>query len=122
MNVFGDHHERWEAPLAFWREPDCEAQWREGVTRIVDGAETSRLVTVMTGPGAGQLAQFWTLYRFGEEVAVHEQLWLESEQGLLDPAKLYDVAGRYGKSLSKDGTPPSEWRLSLSDLRDWLRS
>jgi CdiI N-terminal domain len=124
MTVLGDHRDRSEAPLEFWREPDYEAQWREGVERIADGAEASCLVTVMNEPGAGRRAQFSALYRFDEEVAVHEILWLP-DRGSLDPEAIYESVPRYCADFETETAeqmPVSEWRLPQSALRDWLRA
>ena len=79
----------------------------------------------MNEPGAGELAQFWTLYGFGEDVAVHEQLWPESEFGPLYPDAIYEALGTYEAAFeteSGERMPASEWRLPLSDFRDWLRA
>jgi CdiI N-terminal domain len=50
------HAERFAAPLYYWDESDYEEQWRQGVERLVGGADTSCLVTWMHDPVDDRLA------------------------------------------------------------------
>lgn len=120
--VLAEAEERWEAPLHYWRESDYEAQWRDGAERIVSGAEVSCLVTISNEPNDAQILQWWELYRLGDEVAVHEALWIASELGPLDPAAAYDALDNKYGATTDDGTSVSEWRLPVNDFKDWLQA
>ena len=119
FTILGDDAERFAAPLGYWDEDAYKAQWKQGVQRLVDGAETSCLITRMEEPGDGQVAQFWELYRLDDEiVAVHDRLWVPDFGGL-QPGAVYEAVEPYRRE-SEDGVLLSEWRLPLSDFADYL--
>ena len=118
--MLDDDRDWFDAPLSFWREGDYEAQWREGVERLIAGAEASALVTRMEDPADEQILQFWALYRLDETVAVHEHLWVP-EFGRLKPEEIYGAVRSY-QPESNDGEQVSEWRLPVSDFAAYLSS
>ena len=118
VTVLGHDRDCFDAPLSFWREGDYEAQWREGVERLVAGAESSALVTRMEDPDDEQILRFWALYRLDQSVAVHEQLWVP-EFGRLQPEEVYGAVGSY-RAENDDGHQVSEWRLPVADFADYL--
>jgi CdiI N-terminal domain len=117
FTILGRDAERFAAPLYFWDESAYERQWRDGVERLVGGADTSCLVTVMHDPMDDQTAQWWELYRLGDTVAVHERLSVP-DFGPLDPEAIYDEVGPY-RPENDEGHTVSEWRLPLGDFADY---
>jgi hypothetical protein len=119
FTILGRHAERFAAPLYYWDESDYQEQWRQGVERLVGGADTSCLVTRMHDPADDQLAQWWELYRLGDTVAVHARLWVP-DFGPLDPGTIYDMVGPYRRGDEEGGQKVSEWRLPLGAFADYL--
>jgi CdiI N-terminal domain len=121
LTVMDDYESRIAAPLHVWSEADYEAQWTEGVERLLSGAESSCLVRRMEDPASGdQTVHFWTLYRSDDEsVAVHDTAyWAQSHGGPLDPGLIYEAVPPF--TTSHDGLPPLESRIDTADLASWL--
>jgi hypothetical protein len=119
FTILGRHAERFAAPLYYWDESNYEKQCRQGVERLLGGADTSCLVTWMHDPVDDQLAQWWELYRLGDTVAVHERLWVP-DLGPLDPGTIYDTVEPYRRGDEEGGQKVSEWRLPLGAFADFL--
>ncbi|HEV7387565.1 MAG TPA: hypothetical protein VGN73_03030 [Gemmatimonadaceae bacterium] len=101
--------------LRHWTIPEYEAQWREGIWRLLEGASSSALMTAYAGP-YGHMHHMWALWR--------EQSWLYVQQhavinGDLDhpfvPDSPYDYVGARIEA-SKYELPIPEWRVSLTDI------
>jgi CdiI N-terminal domain len=80
-------------PFWFWKVPDYEQQWAQGMQRLLNGASKSCLITSLTEPTADADCAFgcwWKLYRNSDKVLVQQQLLLEDFLG-----KEFDVSGPY---------------------------
>jgi len=128
--VLGDDERGFRAPLSCWREQDYEAQWRDGVERLVAGAESSALVVEWDYPADEQWVMFFPLFRLdGTTVAVQKRLWpgitsfwqrrVLRRSFRLQPEEIYGVVGSYSAE-TEDGDPMWEVRLPLSDFADYL--
>ena len=130
VTVLGDVEKGFRAPLSFWREQDYEAQWREGIERLVAGAESSALVVEWDYPADEQFVMFFPLFLLdGPTVAVQKRLWLSEfdsfwrrrvlRRGRLQPGEIYGIVGSYSPE-TEDGEPVWEVRLPLSVFADYV--
>jgi hypothetical protein len=112
--VLGSCAEDFLAPLGPWQRADYERQWIEAARRLLGPPARAGFFTAA-------FRFWWVMWREGEEVIVHEELLTpERLTGLTDWRNApYQLIGAY-RATSHDGTPISEWRLSVADLRDFL--
>ena len=94
----GTHDERFRSDLRVWRKADYERQWRQGVARLLSGAESSVLVTSFAAPDPDGGLQFIPMWREGGTVYVGEAR--EVTEPLPEP---FDVATVY--ELVEDRVP-----------------
>jgi hypothetical protein len=114
--VLDDFVERFETPLTFWDADRYESQWRQGIDRLLAGAQKSCLITSMLEPKYEHFGTWWVLYRDGQRVVVQNQLLLLDVIGSdFDPDQPYAFI-RDRISLSADGEPISEWLLNFNDI------
>jgi hypothetical protein len=115
----GADSEEFAADLAVWAPSDYEAQWREGIARLVAGERSSALVTSYAGPDAAVHAM-WPMWRVGAQVVLHEHLVPgEAIRGPAVTSCFYDAVGER-RTHSDAGEPISEWTVSLSEILAFL--
>jgi hypothetical protein len=118
--VLGSYRETFESPLHMWRRGGYERHWALAVRRLVDGAETTALITELYDPVTANFIKWWPAYRFGEEVRFHNQLlFMESLGSPLDPADVYRHVPPYAQT-NEDGDRISEWSVPLASLQRFL--
>jgi hypothetical protein len=111
--TIGDFTETFLAPLDFWNREDYERQWMEAARRLLDGADRTGFFTEARW-------RWWTMWLEGDEVIVHEQILVpEALIEPLDPTDPYHQIG-VRRAHSEDGEPISEWRLAVSDIREFV--
>jgi len=116
--TLGDYWELFLASLSLWTRADYERQWREAATRLVAGETRSAFCT-------SALQFWWVMWRDGSEIRVHEELLtperLASVGAVHDTRRApYELIRPYA-SVTDDGHPISEWRLSVTDIENFLR-
>ena len=114
------HVERFESPTYLWPVERYERQWLQAAERLVAGAPTSAFFTAVHAPDDTELHRWWVMYREGDAVHVQEQLLLINDVPaplvLSDPYRAIRPRNR----RSDDGSPISEWRLAIEDLREFV--
>ena len=112
-----DFVENFESPLTFWDAAHYEQQWKDGIARLLKGAQRSCVITSIVDPQneADCFGVWWTLYRDGEYVVAHNQLLLTEVLGRFDPENPYEFIPARA-SVSPDGEPISEWRVRLDGI------
>jgi hypothetical protein len=114
-----DFVETFEIPLAFWSVDRYENQWREGIDRLLNGAVKSCLITSMLDSRSEVFGVWWTLYREGNHVVVHNGLLLSDVHGKnFNPDEPYEAIPDR-RSFSDDGTPVSEWFVDFHKIRPY---
>jgi hypothetical protein len=101
--------------LRHWPISEYKRQWREGIWRILEGAQSSALMTAYTGPG-GHVHHMWALWREGTGLYVQQHAVVSAE--LDHPFVPHNPYAYIGTRIeaSKHGLPIPEWRIALSDI------
>jgi hypothetical protein len=101
--------------LRHWTIADYEAQWREGIWRILEGAATSALMTAYAGP-TGHMHHMWALWREDKSLFVQQHAVMNGD--LDHPFVAHNPYAYVGTRIaaSKYELPFPEWRVNLSDI------
>jgi hypothetical protein len=105
------------APLGVWDAAQYEAQWRDGIGRIVSGETPSSIVTRLYATTDGSYAgEWWPMWRERETAVFQNQLILSETIPEFDLLDLY---------ASLEPTRPaeefvSEWRVAIELLQRFL--
>ena len=117
----GEFSERFISCLSFWSKERYQAQWKDAVTRIVQGEPVSALVTDLSDPTKSNYLFWWPIYRKGKTVIIHNQiLFMNQIEGIFNPDNPYQHVGPR-EILSSDGTLISEWFTTIENLQGFLR-
>src|SRR6476659_7119791 len=76
--VVGDARMCFLVDLTHWGMSDYQAQWRDGVTRLLQGAQSTALMSAYRGPGESAHTM-WALWRKEAYVFVQEHSVLRAE-------------------------------------------
>jgi hypothetical protein len=117
-----DHDEYFESVLGFWGADDYERSWSVGLRRVLAGETTSCLATSVTNPPTANFVEVWPLYREGNDVYVQNCLiFLDQLSHEFDAdAPWESVSPR--ETVDEDGQVISEWKVNLTDIREFLRT
>ena len=115
--VLDDFSEAFPIPLSFWTKAQYEAQWREGLRRIVRNVSPSCLITGMHDPSTANFIFCWEMWRQGREILFYvSTIFLEEHREHFDPNNPYGVILEYS-NVTDDGVKGSEWTVSVEDIR-----
>lgn len=118
----GKDDEYFESVLGFWAAYDYEHSWSVGLDRLLAGESTSCLATSITNPSSANFVEVWPLYREGNDVYVQNCLiFLDQLSHEFDPDAPWDSVGPRSV-VDEDGQAISEWKVNLSDIREFLES
>ncbi len=113
--TIGRFSERFSSGIGFWKRKDYEAQWTEGVARLLQGYRRSALITDISRPPTANFFVWWPMWREGEVVFVQNHLFLMSRlRGPFHLANPYVHVGRR-RTESSEGRI-SEWRTTIAEL------
>jgi hypothetical protein len=117
--LLDEFRERLAVPIDYWAPDDYQRHWREAVRRILVGEERSCLITGMYDPGEATFIRWWLMYLDGGSVRVQNQILFIAEEApdFQEANPFLSVPPR--TTVSEDGTPLSEWVVSLSALQEW---
>lgn len=112
--TLGAHREQFLAPIGSWQRLDYERQWLEAARRLLGEADRTGFFTV-------PYQCWWTMWRDGTQVWVHEELITTEERD----------AGPYRRTVpyhiiedrvthTEDGQLISAWMISLDDVRAFV--
>lgn len=117
--IAGGLDETFEAPIYEWGEAAYRASWRSELKRVLDGADSAVLLTLVVNPDNANWLRGYVLYRFDSCIRVQERLFFVDElDHEFDLAKPSLSAGAY-RSMNEDGVRISEWITSIADVRDF---
>ena len=120
--TLGDFSEEFVAPLVFWTADDYERQWHEAAERILNGFERSCFVAAMRESPLDGAIFLWPAYRIGDAVYVqHKLLPSELVKDNFDTLNPYAQVDKR-RTLSEDGKPISEWRVTAGDMARFLHA
>ncbi|MEV7112503.1 hypothetical protein [Streptomyces anulatus] len=117
----GDFAESFYMDLSYWSIDEYERSWRDSIQVIFDGEERdSCLIASITNPEASNFIFCWPLYRRGEGVIVQNSIiFLDELERNFDPLEPWSSV-RSRLTVDEDGNSISEWRTSVSAVRDFL--
>lgn len=120
--TLGDFRETFISVQTFWDAARYEVHWREALDRIVRDGRDSCLITSIAGPDKSHILFWWPLYRDGDSVLVQNSiLFLDDLPERFNPERPFrSVPVR--TTVSEDGDPISEWRVSVADVEAFARS
>jgi hypothetical protein len=118
----GEDCEHFGSILGFWGTDDYEESWLTALRRLVSGASISCLATSVIDPSNANFLEVWPLYREGDNVYVQNSLIFPDQLShefdpdapweSLDPRSVID----------EDGQAISEWKVNLSDIKEFLET
>jgi hypothetical protein len=113
--VIGDARTHFLLDLSHWSISSYQQQWREGISRITRGAQSSALVAAYRGPGEKPHVM-WSLWRVNGHVYVQSQVVIPEEaDAAFDPSSPYAHVGARIPS-SENGLSIPEWRCNVTEL------
>lgn len=120
--VLGTHEEHFVAHTWEWSQEDYLNQWRDGLSRALDGKH-SALITDMKTPIQSSHLVWWPLWRVDHHIVFQNQLLFFAKHQLTGPRieveLLYRLIGEH-TSFNADGVPVSEWQIPVSDVERFL--
>jgi CdiI N-terminal domain len=118
----GDDREYFQSILGFWGVDDYLQSWTEGLQRLLAGASISCLATSVIDPSNANFVEVWPLYREQSDVYVQNRLlFLDQLSHEFDPSEPWNSVDPRSV-VNEDGQRISEWRVNLSDVREFLES
>jgi hypothetical protein len=103
------------AELSHWNMRQYQNQWREGISRLLQGATSTALMGSYSGP-SGAAQQMWAMWRLDEHVYVQEHVVLGAElDAPFDPTDAYPHVGARVPT-TENALPIPEWRIEFEDL------
>jgi hypothetical protein len=118
----GDFREQFEVILEYWSRDDYVRHWDAALRQLLEGAATSALITSMSDPSSATFLFWWPAYREGDSIVFqHQALFLEELDRPFLPEEFADHIPER-TATSTDGDRVSEWRVSLSDIAEFLAS
>jgi hypothetical protein len=102
--------------LSYWGIPDYQHQWHEGISRLLQGAPSTALMTAYRGPRESAHTM-WALWREEDYVYVQEHSVLPADlDAPFDPNEPYGHVGTRVPA-AENGLPIAEWRVEIEHLR-----
>ncbi len=118
--ILGEFKETFLASLNYWSIGEYQAQWTEGLIRLVNDEGRSCLITNMFDPNIANFINWWPIYREGRKLIFHNQIYFIKKKGF-DPHNPY-VNIEERRTISETGVPISEWEISIDDINEYLRN
>ncbi|MEQ6023600.1 hypothetical protein SOM70_13585 [Streptomyces salinarius] len=120
----GEFEERFPMSLSYWSVVQYEASWRRCLGLLVEGGPdtTSCLVTSITDPANSNFLFCWPLYRSGSVIYVQNSIIFLNE---LAEEFAPDEPWRFVEprsTVDEDGQAISEWRTTVQDVEEFLRT
>ncbi|MER7078940.1 hypothetical protein [Saccharopolyspora kobensis] len=121
--VAGNLDERFESLVQYWSRSEYESSWRRQLQLLLEGGSRALLLTVAIPPERANFLRGFELYRFGEQVRVHDKMVLigrfPRKRSILVHPDRYVSSYR---SSTRGGQRISEWYTTVSEIRSFLAS
>jgi hypothetical protein len=113
--VVGDARMCFLVDLTYWGMGDYHHQWREGISRLLQGAPSTALMTAYRGPGDSAHVM-WAMWREEGLVYVQEHSVLPADlDARFDPNDPYPHIGARIPA-AESGLPIPEWHVTIEHL------
>lgn len=118
--TIGSYVERFVASTTYWDVSRYRRHWQQAITRIVQGALKSTLITSMYDPAVANFIYWWPMYRLGDTVQFQNHILFLSElETPFDPNDPFRFVPER-MIINSDGERASEWSASIADLEGSL--
>lgn len=118
--TIGSYVEHFVAAIDYWDVTYYRRHWKQALTRIVQGSETSALITSMYDPSVANFIYWWPMYRLGDTVRFQNHILFFNElQTSFDPNDPFRFVPER-TIVNMDGEHISEWSASIADLESFL--
>ena len=118
--TIGSYVERFVAAIGYWEVPHYRRHWQEAITRIIQGAPSSTLITSMYDPAVANFIYWWPMYHVGQTVQLQNHiLFLNELETPFDPDDPFRFVPER-TIINSDGEQISEWSASIADLECFL--
>jgi hypothetical protein len=117
----GDFAESFYMDLSYWSVEEYERSWRDSLQVIFGGEEgDSCLVASIANPESSSFIFCWPLYRRREDVVIQNSIiFLDELERDFNPLEPW-ASVRSRLTVDEDGNSISEWRTSVSAVREYL--
>jgi hypothetical protein len=116
----GDFQERFLASLSYWKPDDYKIHWKNGIRRIIEGADVSCLITSMYDPTTANYIFWWPMYRQGDIIIFQNQiLFLNTIRSHFDENNPYEFVGKR-RTVNEEGNDLSEWATPIQEITDFF--
>jgi hypothetical protein len=116
------YSETFIASLAYWTHEQYERHWMIALDRIVSAEGRSALITSFVEPRTEGFLLWWPLYRDGDLVYIQNHiLFFDQLSKPFSAEHFWESVGQRQIITPDEGIPISEWKTTVSDLRDCLR-
>lgn len=120
--VIGDFTEDFHASTSYWDRKKYLSQWRRGLEAIRDGSEKSAVITDMYDPATANFIFWWVMYRLGGDIYIQNHvLFMEDLDKPFSERNLHEFIPERD-TVTEEGEPISEWKVSLTDVQQALTS
>jgi CdiI N-terminal domain len=117
----GTFSEKFIASLDFWSVSDYENHWKKAILRILEGNNTSILITSLNNPTISNFYTWWPMYRIQKTIYFQNQLFflnqLRKPFDLKNPFKYVRARQTHNENAEKI----SEWVLDVNDLKEYAK-
>lgn len=118
--TLGSFIERTIADVSYWGKSQYEMQWIGAIRSVLSQTGKSALITSMRDPAVAKFIEWWPMWREGQEVILHHQLFFLDKLDM--PFDPYHSDKFVGKRFSRneDGEEISEWRVPVNAIQDFF--
>jgi hypothetical protein len=116
----GDFEEKFVVCLDYWDADKYRCQWVHGLTRLLNSAKRSCLITALPNPKTANFIVWWPIYRVDDTLYFQNQcLLLKNLKSTFDCRMPYRHVGKR-TSVNPSGDRISEWSLPIEEVRKFL--
>jgi len=120
--ILGQSRENFRSSLDRWKIADYEKQWSKAIIRLLDGAESSVLITSLPALDSNDMIELWPMWRNGDTVYIQEEpLFSLEARNSFDSDNPYIYVGAHLTEL-EDGRRISQWVVPLQNFAEFLRN
>jgi hypothetical protein len=121
--LLGDlDEEAFHAPISYWTRLNYEQHWRDGLLRILSGAESSCLITLMYDPRLANFINWWPMYRVDDLVMVQNHLLFMDQLSVAFDEKNPFQSIKPRQTVTPEGEKVSEWSIEIGEIQSFYKT
>ena len=116
----GDFSEKFYASLSYWDSEQYIFHWKQSLEKIINGEQTSALITSMYDPKISNFIFWWLLYQEDKNIYVQNHILLmDNIDCLINEKNVYNYIPNR-EIIDEEGNRISEWITSLEAIKAFL--